>query len=46
MQFGPPLQLRFNEEEASELIVSAGFKIGKVREDGPYHYVIDATPKS
>lgn len=46
MQFGPPLQIRFNEEEASDLIVSAGFKIEKIREDGPYHYVIVATPKS
>jgi ubiquinone/menaquinone biosynthesis C-methylase UbiE len=46
MRFGPPSQIRFNEEEASGLIVSAGFEIEEKRTDGPYHYVIVATPKS
>jgi ubiquinone/menaquinone biosynthesis C-methylase UbiE len=45
MRLGPPLQIRFNEEEASNLIVKAGFKIDEIREEGLYHYIIVATPK-
>jgi ubiquinone/menaquinone biosynthesis C-methylase UbiE len=39
---GPPLQIRFSEEEAIHLIESAGFRIETYRESGPYHYVIVA----
>jgi ubiquinone/menaquinone biosynthesis C-methylase UbiE len=45
MRLGPPLQIRFNEEEASNLIVKAGFRIDEIREEGLYHYIIVATPK-
>lgn len=44
MSFGPPERIRFSEEKASGLIESAGFKISKVSEAGPYHYVILAAP--
>lgn len=43
MEVGPPLRIRFSEEEASRLIESAGFKIESVRESAPYHYAIIAT---
>lgn len=45
MCLGPPLQTRFNEEKASNLIVTVGFKINEINEEGPYHYMIVATPK-
>lgn len=41
---GPPSGVRFSEQEASELIGSAGFKVAAVKEAGPYHYVIAAKP--
>ena len=44
MPLGPPLQIRFSEEQASDLIVSAGFKIEETRKE-VYHYVIVATPR-
>lgn len=44
MRLGPPLQIRFSEEKASNLIKAAGFKIGDIKEEGLYHYVIVATP--
>ena len=44
MPFGPPLQIRFSEEHASALIKAAGFKIHSVKDAGPHHYVIVATP--
>jgi ubiquinone/menaquinone biosynthesis C-methylase UbiE len=46
MRPGPPLQIRFNVEKASTLIETAGFRIDCSRDEGPYHYVIFATPKS
>ena len=45
MQFGPPLQMRFDEKKASGLIESAGFKIDETKKEGAYHYIIMATPK-
>jgi ubiquinone/menaquinone biosynthesis C-methylase UbiE len=45
MQLGPPLQIRFSEEKASSLIKAAGFKTDCIKEEGPYHYVIVATPE-
>jgi ubiquinone/menaquinone biosynthesis C-methylase UbiE len=42
MKFGPPLQIRFSQTQASSLIQSAGFKIKTTRKTGPYHYTIIA----
>jgi ubiquinone/menaquinone biosynthesis C-methylase UbiE len=42
MPFGPPEQIRFSEEMASNLIMQAGLKIADVRQVGPYHYVVIA----
>jgi ubiquinone/menaquinone biosynthesis C-methylase UbiE len=42
MEIGPPLQIRFSEEEATRLIEAAGLKIETIRESGPYHYMIIA----
>ena len=42
MPFGPPVSIRFNEEQATELMRSAGFTIADVREAGAYHYLITA----
>jgi ubiquinone/menaquinone biosynthesis C-methylase UbiE len=46
MQLGPPLRIRFNEKEASNLIEKAGFSVDEVKEEGVHHYMIVATPKS
>jgi len=46
MDLGPPLQIRFSEEKASNLIMTAGFKIDEIKKEGLYHYLIVATPKS
>jgi hypothetical protein len=40
MNFGPPTQIRFSEDEAISLIEAAGFKTSMVRLAGPYHYLI------
>lgn len=44
MEFGPPLQIRFDEKQAVNLIESAGFRIKTVKNAGPYNYVIIAKP--
>ena len=44
MEPGPPLRIRLSEEEAALLIESVGFRIGTVKETGPFHYVIIAKP--
>jgi ubiquinone/menaquinone biosynthesis C-methylase UbiE len=41
--FGPPLQIRFSEEQASNLIREAGFKVEQTEQVGPFHYIIIAT---
>lgn len=46
MHLGPPLQIRFSEEKASDLIIAAGFKTDEIRKEGLYHYIIVATPTS
>ncbi len=38
--FGPPLEIRFSEKEASSLIMRAGFAVESIQDAGPYHYVI------
>jgi ubiquinone/menaquinone biosynthesis C-methylase UbiE len=42
MEVGPPLRIRFSEQEAARLVQSAGFKIHTITESGQYHYVIIA----
>ena len=44
MELGPPLEIRFSEEEAVRLIESVGLKIDAVKESGPFHYVIIGKP--
>jgi ubiquinone/menaquinone biosynthesis C-methylase UbiE len=46
MRFGPPLHIRFNEQKASNLIETTGFKIDEIKKEGLYHYIIVATPES
>ena len=43
MKIGPPLQIRFSEEQAIKLIEDAAFKIQSVEDVGLYHYMIIAT---
>jgi ubiquinone/menaquinone biosynthesis C-methylase UbiE len=44
MPFGPPVSIRFSEEQAAELMRSAGFTVAKVEDAGPYHYLVTAKP--
>jgi ubiquinone/menaquinone biosynthesis C-methylase UbiE len=44
MQLGPPLQKRFGEEKAVQLIEAAGFEVLSIKDIGPYHYIIVAKP--
>ncbi len=44
MELGPPLQIRFSEEEAALRIENVGFKIGTRGSFGRYHYLIVASP--
>jgi ubiquinone/menaquinone biosynthesis C-methylase UbiE len=44
MAFGPPLQIRFSEEQAQALIKKAGFKIESVKDAGSNFYLITAKP--
>jgi ubiquinone/menaquinone biosynthesis C-methylase UbiE len=46
VMLGPPLRIRLNEEEASNLINAAGFEVEAVEEAGSYHYLIIAKPTS
>lgn len=44
MPFGPPTRIRFSQEFALELLAQAGFRVEKVVDVGPYHYLIVAKP--
>jgi len=44
MEMGPPLEIRFSEQEAVRLIKSAGFEVESVKESGQYHYLIIGRP--
>ena len=44
MEFGPPLQIRFSEEQAQALIKQAGFKIESVKDAGSNFYLVTAKP--
>ncbi len=39
---GPPLEIRFDEKQASSLITQAGFAVESVEDVGPYHYMMVA----
>lgn len=41
-EFGPPREHRLNEEEARDVLRSAGFAVDRTFEAGPYHYGIEA----
>jgi ubiquinone/menaquinone biosynthesis C-methylase UbiE len=40
MEIGPPAEIRFSREKAARLIITAGFRIDTVRDEGPCHYLI------
>ncbi len=42
--FGPPLEVRFTEEEASGMISRAGFVVVDIGDSGEYHYLALARP--
>jgi ubiquinone/menaquinone biosynthesis C-methylase UbiE len=42
MLLGPPLQIRFSEEKAAQLIEAAGFEVVSIKDVGSYHYMIIA----
>ena len=44
--FGPPLQIRFSEEQASSLIQQAGFTIESVKDVGRNFYIVTAKPQA
>lgn len=44
MEIGPPLHIRFSQEEAVKRIEAAGFRIETAKEAGPYHYLVIARP--
>jgi ubiquinone/menaquinone biosynthesis C-methylase UbiE len=44
MKLGPPLRIRFSTEMAVSLIEKAGFAVESVKDTGPYHYLVIATP--
>ncbi len=44
MPIGPPVAIRFSEEQAVMLVKSEGFTVLGVRDAGPYHYVLTAKP--
>ena len=41
---GPPVRIRFSEEQAQALIKNAGFDIESVRDAGRDHYIVVAKP--
>lgn len=43
MELGPPLDVRFSEQQAIRRIRGAGFQIDSVQDSGLYHYLIVAT---
>jgi ubiquinone/menaquinone biosynthesis C-methylase UbiE len=43
--FGPPVRIKFSEEQASNLIKQAGFTIESVKDLGSNFYIVTAKPK-
>ncbi len=46
MPIGPPMSIRFSEEQAANLIVEAGFSIDSVKDLGSDFYIVTAKPQS
>jgi ubiquinone/menaquinone biosynthesis C-methylase UbiE len=46
MPIGPPMSIRFSEEQASNLIKQAGFSIESVKDLGGDFYIVMAKPQS
>jgi len=44
MPFGPPMRIRFSEEQASDLIKQAGFTIANVKDLESDFYIVTAKP--
>ena len=44
MSIGPPLHIRFSQQEAINLIQGAQFHVIRIQDVGPYHYLIIASP--
>ena len=44
--FGPPVGIRFSQEEAVSVVEKAGFSVVSVKDSGLYHYVIVASLRS
>jgi ubiquinone/menaquinone biosynthesis C-methylase UbiE len=42
--FGPPVRIRFSEEQAASLIKAAGFTVESVRDAGRNFYIVTAKP--
>jgi ubiquinone/menaquinone biosynthesis C-methylase UbiE len=42
---GPPMRIKFSEEQASNLIEQAGFTIESVKDLGSNFYIVVAKPK-
>lgn len=42
--FGPPVRIRFSEEQAANLIIAAGFTIESVKAAGRNFYIVTAKP--
>jgi ubiquinone/menaquinone biosynthesis C-methylase UbiE len=43
MAFGPPLRIRFSEEDATRLLAEAGLTVESVTGVGRYHYMVTAS---
>jgi len=41
---GPPLEIRFTEEQVSDMMQDAGFIVVSVEESGVWHYIVKARP--
>lgn len=44
MGFGPPYEIRFDENKAAALIRKNSFTIEEVKDSGKYHYIVIARP--
>ena len=44
MSFGPPVTIRFSQDQASGLMRSSGFTVVDTRDAGPYHYILTVKP--
>jgi ubiquinone/menaquinone biosynthesis C-methylase UbiE len=41
---GPPTEIRFDQNYASQMIKKAGFRIERIEDNGLYHYIIMGVP--